>query len=212
MAEMVYAVHTRTCTYMLDEEGVCGWVLSPTGSQAEDRCMGAQFVACLDLREQGGLIGELRVGASGLFARREAGRFVLLKTSVIERVDYRPPNNYRQSAEMTLGAPLMPASPAVAAPPGLPAEQAPDTQRLPHRQAPAAAPYPVEPPTPSAISLDSLDLEELSTFSGQVTLQVPLYRADPAGTPRRGGPPPPPPPPPRPPWWWGGEDDGSQGR
>ncbi|AKT41715.1 hypothetical protein [Chondromyces crocatus] len=106
MAEMVYAVHTRTCTYMLDEEGVCGWVLSPSGSEAQDRCMGAQFVACLDLRVDGGLVGELRVGAAGLFVRRESGRFVLLKTSVIERIDYQGPGAYQQDGEMTLTVPL----------------------------------------------------------------------------------------------------------
>jgi hypothetical protein len=92
MPEMTYAVHTGTCTYLLDDEGICLWTLSPGGHAAPgtDRCVGAQFVACLDLTTPGGLVGELRIGAAALFARREHGRFVLLRTMPIERVEYRP--------------------------------------------------------------------------------------------------------------------------
>src|SRR6185503_20237000 len=95
MSDMAYAVHTRTCTYLLDDEGVCRWVLSPTGTIPPDgqRSVGAQFVACLDLRVAGGLVGELLIGASILFVRRdeESGRHVLMRTGIIENVEFRRP-------------------------------------------------------------------------------------------------------------------------
>lgn len=91
MSDMTYAVHTETCTYLLDDDGVCLWTLSPGGhaAAATDRCVGAQFVACLDLTAPGGLVGELRLGAAALFVRREHGRFVLLRTLPIDRVEER---------------------------------------------------------------------------------------------------------------------------
>lgn len=251
MAEMVYAVHTRTCTYMLDEEGVCGWVVSPAGSYTEDRCIGAQFVACLDLRAPGGLVGELRVGASGLFARRESGRFILLKTSVIERVDYRSAGAYRQSADATLSAPLVAASPPAvpALPPPIAAPLPPVAATLPRLPTPPRRPTPPPPPPPppapprrpsshappppppapapprrghphedpyglpyapafqgpdlytsSVISLSSSDLEEIDTFSGEITVRGPLYRPDPNELV------------PPAPSWWDGEDGGRRRR
>src|SRR5437879_2891384 len=91
MSDMAYAVHTRTCIYLLDDDGICRWTLAPTGVSAPgaERCVGAQFVACLDLRVEGGLVGELMIGAAALFARVEHGRFVLLRTPIIEYVEYR---------------------------------------------------------------------------------------------------------------------------
>src|SRR5689334_13246091 len=91
MSDMAYAVHTRTCIYLLDDEGVCRWTLTPNGVPAPtaERCVGAQFVACLDLRVEGGLVGELMIGAAALFARVENGRFVLLRTPMIEYVEFR---------------------------------------------------------------------------------------------------------------------------
>jgi hypothetical protein len=89
MSDIVYAVHTRACTYLLDDEGICRWVLSRSGARSDDRCVGAQFVAALDLRSKGGLIGELRIGASALFIRSENGRFMLIRTKAIEHVEIR---------------------------------------------------------------------------------------------------------------------------
>jgi hypothetical protein len=210
MAEMVYAVHTRTCTYLLDEEGVCGWVLSPSGGQAQDRCIGAQFVACLDLQEQGGLVGELRVGAAGLFARREGGRFVLLKTSTIEQVEYRRAGEYRRQAEVTMTAALVEVPRSDAAAQAV--EAGPDTLRMQQRtdahqgypaQArgwPALDQYvdryepstgPMPPGYDAGSGADeyapvaSADLEEVSTFSSEVTLSLPLYRPEPEDPPPR---------------------------
>ena len=260
MSEMVYAVHTRTCTYLLDEDGVCGWVLSPTGDQTQDRCIGAQFVACLDLREQGGLVGELRIGAAGLFARREGGRMVLLKTSAIEHVEYRqqsdlsvtaalpigeddvsqPPARRRSIATATLrlspeerpdyGPPPRPASepddarwtssdpestqpppfvyrhtsdPGQPPPSPLAYASSPDLSRTqpppppplaysPNLHEPATGPIPPayhdESSAPEVFpEPEIIDLEELSTFSSEVTLTIPLYRPDPDDPPPRWG-------------------------
>lgn len=250
MAEMVYAVHTRTCTYLLDEEGVCGWVTSPSGSQAQDRCIGAQFVACLDLRVPGGLVGELRVGAAGLFARRESGRFVLLKTSEIERVEYRRAGAYLQQGGATQAPPLVPVTAPVDPRLSIPTTNAadPDTMRMPHgapaypAYPPPPAPVPPDPaPAPSwgaaayaspyaahtdalqpayvhpypepgsvtspdeeAISMHtadeypqpvSMDMEELSTYTGEITLNLPLYRPEHEEPPLPWEPPPAPAPP-----------------
>ena len=69
MSGIVDAVHTRACTYLLDDEGICRGVLSRSGAKSDDRCVGAQFVAALDLHSRGGLVGELRIGASALIVR-----------------------------------------------------------------------------------------------------------------------------------------------
>lgn len=100
MSDMAYAVHTRSCTYLLDDDGICRWTLAPTGTPVPgaDRYLGAQFVACLDVREEGGLVGELRIGAAALFARSEGGRLVLLRTPLIEFVEHRPDDEDDASA------------------------------------------------------------------------------------------------------------------
>ena len=60
--------------------------LAPPGA---DRCVGAQFLACLDLRAEGGLVGDMRVGGAALFVRAEGSRMVMLRTLPIERVEVR---------------------------------------------------------------------------------------------------------------------------
>jgi hypothetical protein len=89
--ELVYAVHTATCTYLLDEDGICQWVVSPKGMVPRhiQKAIGAQFVACLDLDSEGGLIGELRAGAMALFVRQDGARMSLLRTAPIRQVDDR---------------------------------------------------------------------------------------------------------------------------
>jgi hypothetical protein len=86
---MTYAVHTATCTYLLDEDGVCRSAVAPGGPPppAAERCVGAQFVACLDRSAEGGLVGELRQGAAALFVRQEGRRFALLRTLPIVHVE-----------------------------------------------------------------------------------------------------------------------------
>ncbi|MFO0762868.1 MAG: hypothetical protein U0359_40900 [Byssovorax sp.] len=172
---MAYAVHTRTCTYLLDEEGICRWTLAPSGTAAPgtDRCVGAQFVASLDLTEAGGLVGELRIGAAALFARVEGGRFVLLRTLPIEHVEFRngavdeppAPEPRKVAAALQHGAlmepplpqpsfphidrPAMPARTheAVPAPPPIPRPSAPPPSTS--RAAPPSVPAPPTRPPPA---------------------------------------------------------------
>jgi hypothetical protein len=88
---MAYAVHTRTCTYLLDEDGICRWIVSHRGLVPGHvrQCIGAQFVACLDLSEEGGLTGELRPGTRALFVRHFEDHLVLLRTGPIQSIDDR---------------------------------------------------------------------------------------------------------------------------
>lgn len=143
MSEIVYAVHTRACTYLLDEDGFCKWVLSRSGAKSDDRCVGAQFVAALDLRSKGGLVGELRIGAQALFIRHENGRFALIRTKPIEHVEIR-------------GAEPEPADESAGYEGHYPDESEPEAEPvvLPDHHAVAAvfnAPTPApEPPPPSA--------------------------------------------------------------
>jgi hypothetical protein len=163
MSDVAYAVHTSTCTYLLDEDGVCRWVMSPTGTIPADgqRCVGAQFVACLDLRVVGGLVGELLLGASVLFVRRdeEAGRLVLLRTSPIENVEFRKPVE-----------PAMHPAP-------LPAYADPDPPLDYARSHPAE---------PEAEVIDPDDL--VAYEGGAVTLTIPLYRPGAQPSPERPSP------------------------
>lgn len=150
MSELAYAVHTRTCTYLLDEDGFCRWILSPVGTLPSDarQCEGAQFVACVDPEAPGGLVGELRVGASALFAREsDEGRLVLLRTGRIAHVELR-------------GGQAMPAATAL------------------HQPAPEPAPR-AHRPRRRTDALE-IDPDEIVDYQGEatVTLTMPLYRPD----------------------------------
>ena len=89
--EMAYAVHTSTCTYLLDEDGICRWIVSQQGVVPHHvrQCIGAQFVACLDVTVEGALVPELRVGARALFVQNDGNRMVMLRTGHIHHVDDR---------------------------------------------------------------------------------------------------------------------------
>lgn len=91
--DATYAVHTRSCTFLLDDEGLCRFIVSRTGMVPPDirGCVGAQFVACLHPDLEGGLAGELIVGAAALFAKQEApsGKMVLLRSGPILWVELR---------------------------------------------------------------------------------------------------------------------------
>jgi len=156
-----YAVHTGTCTYLLDEDGVCRWTHSPSGRPVpgSERCLGAQFVACLDLSAPGGLVGELRIGASALFARSEDGRFVLLRTPPIQRVEFR---------EVRLPA-------ASQHPLERVSREAEENARRAERARQAPAPPP--PASPPLQEEEVLDVENLVTYT-EVTLTIPLYRPE----------------------------------
>lgn len=92
MSDIAYAVHTATCTYLLDEDGICRWTQARAGGPpppGADCCVGAQFVACLDMRSEGGLVGDMRPGGALLFVRSEDSRMVMLRTLPIDCVDVR---------------------------------------------------------------------------------------------------------------------------
>ena len=151
MSDVTYAVHTNNCTYLLDDEGVCRWVMSPTGAIPPDgqQCVGAQFVACLDLRVAGGLVGELLIGGSVLFVRHdeETGRLVLLRTGAIENVEFKKP------VPATSSMPL----PSFASPLDDEGEELDSAELLDGEQV--------------------IDPDDLVAYEGgQVTLTIPLYR------------------------------------
>jgi hypothetical protein len=201
---MTYAVHTATCSYLLDEDGICRWALAPGGPAppAAERCVGAQFVACLDLHSEGGLVGELRIGGSALFVRREGGRFVLLRTLPIVNVEIRsavedPPSF--ADTPVTMGDPRR----VPQTPPVVPREALP-LPSFDRPQAPVAIHTPADPQTeplpgiafnPEETEIldprwsspgEPLDLEDLLSISvTELTLSLPLYRLPPAAPPSR---------------------------
>lgn len=89
--EISYAAHTSSCTFLLDDQGICRRiVLAPKGGKRREvartsaRCIGAQYVASLDGSAAGGMVEMPRVGASMLFARvDEHGRVSLVRTGAL---------------------------------------------------------------------------------------------------------------------------------
>ncbi len=93
MDDAVFAVHTRSCTFLLDAEGTCKWIVSRTGMVPPEirKCVGAQFMACLHPELDGGLAGELVIGAAALFVKDDAstGRFMLMRSGTIVHIEQR---------------------------------------------------------------------------------------------------------------------------
>jgi hypothetical protein len=93
MDDVVYAMHTKMCTFLLDATGVCKWIVSRTGMVPVEirRCVGAQFMACLHPDLEGGLAGELVIGAAALFVKTDSstGRFMLMRSGTIQSVEER---------------------------------------------------------------------------------------------------------------------------
>ncbi|HVY47285.1 MAG TPA: hypothetical protein VHB21_15460, partial [Minicystis sp.] len=146
--------------YVLDKDGVCHFVMAPEGGPAPgtDRAIGAQFVACIDAREPGQLVGELRLGATALFACHDGGRYLLLRSPPIEWVEQRGAAHGSEFGETTARLPAE--EPA----PSLPwSEFRPETAAIAREFEGAGDP--------------SLDVEEIVTYS-EVTLTMPLYRPD----------------------------------
>lgn len=166
MSDVAYAVYTTTCTYLLDEEGVCRWVMAPSGTvpPEADRCVGAQFVGCLDLRVVGGLVGELLVGAHMLFSRYDddAGRLILLRTTTIDNVEFRKPVEARGEAQPPPRFAFSSASAAAAHASG-------------HGGRPGAL---AEEELGDDDLEEVLDPEDMHTYGGGVTLNAPLFRAE----------------------------------
>ncbi len=95
-----YSATTDLCTFLLDEDGVCRRVLlknerrgdstlgGRTRAQAARRCIGAQYVASIDLRVDGGLVPMPRVGAPMLFAYTgDDGRLAVVRTGPLVRFE-----------------------------------------------------------------------------------------------------------------------------
>jgi hypothetical protein len=187
---MAYAVHTRSCTYLLDDDGICRWTLAPTGVQVPgaERYLGAQFVACLDVREIGGLVGELRNGAAALFARSENGRLVLLRTPSIEFVEHRSDESDASDfAPAVARSPDLPSYVAAVEP--LPtyvprATAAPPPPALPSYPPRPAATLPPLPPRPLAAPPAPPVLAPRTL----PPLSPPAYRAPPPPEPRQPAP------------------------
>jgi hypothetical protein len=96
MVDFAYAVHTDVCTYLLDDTGICVWVLSanPLAAAKLAACVGAQFVACVDQRVEGAIVGDLKEGASALLVATspDTGRAQLMRTGPIRSVQYHDPS------------------------------------------------------------------------------------------------------------------------
>ncbi len=114
--EIAYAAHTESCTFMLDANGVCRWVVATSSGvrsaqarsprweksqQAAERCIGAQYVASLDVSTKGGLLEMPRVGVPMLFARVDptTGRVTLVRTAPILRFETKDEEPQGQQQE-----------------------------------------------------------------------------------------------------------------
>jgi hypothetical protein len=97
---LAYAATTDCCTFLLDQDGVCRRVLMAnerrgdptlggrTRAQAARRCIGAQYVASIDVRVQGGLVPMPRVGTPLLFAYTgDDGRLAVVRTGPLVRFE-----------------------------------------------------------------------------------------------------------------------------
>jgi len=106
--EIVYAAHTESGVFMLDEQGVCRWAVSSPGKTREkvpERIVGAQYVATLDLEASGGLVVFPRVGCPMLFAATdETGRIRLVRTPPLQRFEDRRAAPMRQPLASKLDA------------------------------------------------------------------------------------------------------------
>ena len=97
---IAYSATTEACTFLLDEDGVCRRVLlapdrradttlgGRTRAQAATRCIGAQYVASIDVRVDGALVPMPRVGAPMLFAYTgDDGRLAVVRTGALLRFE-----------------------------------------------------------------------------------------------------------------------------
>ncbi|MBI4957567.1 MAG: hypothetical protein HY908_36515 [Myxococcales bacterium] len=128
---MAYAVQTRTCTYLLDDAGICHWIMAPAGVVPShvQQCIGAQFVACLAFDTPGGLVPELTVGARALFVRHVEDRLVLLRTGPILALE-----DQRESSEDLGRVELPRATPSARGPYAATPDSTPTALRRPPRQ------------------------------------------------------------------------------
>ena len=91
--EIAYAAHTDTCSFLLDENGICRRVV-PRGNNAipatAQQCVGAQYLAALDATVEGYLVAVPRVGSPMLFGMVQAtGRIAVVRTGRVIRFEDR---------------------------------------------------------------------------------------------------------------------------
>ena len=82
-------LHTVTCIYALDSEGVCRYAIEPDGNPLPklDRCVGAQYAASFQPNSPHGLIADPKPGTHALFIGKGSGtRMALIKTPPLIRV------------------------------------------------------------------------------------------------------------------------------
>ncbi len=94
--EATIFIHTDKSIYALDPDGVCRYAIGTDGSPLEtiDRCVGAQYVASLDLRLPAGLVANPSEGSHALFVGQgESQRAALIKTPQITKVVYADEDN-----------------------------------------------------------------------------------------------------------------------
>jgi len=110
--DIAYAAHTSSCIFMLDEEGICRWVVtrgahvSRQTVENAQRCIGAQYVASLDMTTPGGLLPAPRIGAQMLFAVvSDDGRIALARSGTVTRFEDRRPG---AAAGGRLSSPTLP--------------------------------------------------------------------------------------------------------
>jgi hypothetical protein len=101
VSAVAYAATTEGCTFLLDEDGICRRVLLRHGRRAADatlggrtrtqaarRCIGAQYVAAIDVRVEGGLVPMPRLGTPMLFAYTDDdGRLAVVRTGPLTRFE-----------------------------------------------------------------------------------------------------------------------------
>jgi hypothetical protein len=106
---ITHAAQTESVTFLLDEAGICFAVVAPPLAPSEafararedaERCIGAQYVASVDVTAPGGLIAMPREGAPLVFATVDGdGRVALVRTGPLAKfmtstsVSHRPAAN-----------------------------------------------------------------------------------------------------------------------
>ena len=106
---IAYVAQTRDHLLMLDEEGVCLHVhrrsadIGTATSEGALRCLGAQYVATLDVNEPGLLGHAPTLGAPMLFAKvSPTGKISIVRTGPLERFDPRTCDDTDRTTEPVL--------------------------------------------------------------------------------------------------------------
>ena len=113
---IAYAAHTDSCTFFLDDDGVCRQIVRrastlrggiPGKGEPDSiaRCIGAQYVASLDVSIHGGLVALPTVGIPMLFAYvGDAGRIALVRTGPVAKFETKRPMRPESGIRVKSGA------------------------------------------------------------------------------------------------------------